>query len=1217
MIGMELATAFIVAAAVSLLGWFGTRTRKRSWKRRLARSASNAVQITRYTRRARELERLIRRALGDQHLVESLSRQDQQASEAISAHLVLHLREFLTAEFDDEWESRLHDISRALSENYVNELLPQKVSKLIQEGNRKDNSHGSSQSASPLPPLVEARLREMSNRDEAAVATNLRQWMADPSNRRSDRVTEFIQDPPVMLNEASFLAWEAIGHFVSAYDLGNPQDAYQHAIRCGSPRRVLYQVDEVMRRFDGSNITEASRMLDHLSQDQVLVRVARALVENDMSLVLTRLERGGVCESEDPMVARFGKHVRIGALEQTGDLNGAIDLAREAVQEYPDFSSWRTMCGQLLAFAAQEETTDSARRRRLAEEGMQLALESRDMVRTWGGPSGPAVAVALVCAHLQRDPDTVCRLAMREPVGEATEHEASHSEVVLYLARALGIMGRFDELRELDTSRMGEFDRVIISAWLARADGEPCAMELMRHALSLAEDEVQRSLALYGIASLGGMEDLAADTDLQQQPSEAALLVSLAALENGNLDQALHLIQPHKWDSAAHALQFAHILIERGDIEAAADHYQSAAMRFAAPEFLHSAASLLIEESRFEDAEPLVATGLTRTAEPALRRVLHRHRVNIANQQHDWSEMFQRAETAAAEFPDEVQFRWAAIFALCSRGELERAHRYLQEHPVEVYDHQSLLMEVGLRSRFDASLKTVDWLLELGEDNSGDEEFTAAVLASIFEASQQLELSDVSSSRLNALVGGFLNEFPSSELFFVIEGPNIEALIGEMRALLEPGSVQRLETAEKVSLGLMPFGMMQVASGKPYALALVTGAAGALAAVPLDEEIRRQEQQAASTALNNAVSIDTSSIMFWHQHLGGSPAIMRYFSEILLATELLADIRAAEHVASVPASGTMGFNPATGDIWASETDPQQVQVISDGIGEILFLASRCAHVESTSLTMPESTDVPSQLAPWDASLRVAQSRGCALWTDDAFMRALARLFGVPAFGTYALFEALISTSVAADLPSDLEFKRSLIRSRVADVPLTWAELEAIHEQDGLGSVGFVLERPSSWVNPIRTFRWFRQTLRRLNDEGDAEAAPYVLFSATLGACRATDKDGLPSIAGSLLSAALLVGLPHAFVPELVVASRAACRTLTFDSEIDPLPLPHQTLHARSTSGYQKPAGHSSDITLWASSARSTRTTDTSSRQQFSIPASDELILATGSSRQRC
>ncbi|MCY4516446.1 MAG: hypothetical protein OXB99_04315 [Acidimicrobiaceae bacterium] len=1001
--------------------------------------------------------------------------------------------------------------------------------------------------------------------------------MTEPANRRSDVVTEFMEHPerrsPLMA-QASYLAWETVGHFVSAYDLGNPHEAYATAIRRESPRRILFQVEEALRRFSGTNFADAGRILDQLSQDNALVRVARAVLEEDMPLVLLLLEQSALCESDDSAVARFAKGVRIDAVAINGDLDQAIDLAREAMCEYPDFSMWRTLCAHWLAVAAQQERTDSARLGRLAAEGAELAMEARDMIRQWNGPSGPAASVAIACKLLLRDLDGVCALATEPPRGEATEQEARHPEVVIYFARALGMLERFDELRELDTSKLSEFNRTLIEAWLARHDNDPGAVDLMHRAMSLATNEVERSAALFGLASLGLSEALAVDEELQEEPSEAALLASFAALERGDLESSLTSIRPYRWVSPIHATQYAHVLVEHEELDAAVDHFVAAATRFTAPQFLHFAAALLMERSRFDDAEPLVTTALTRASETALRKILHGQRLEIANQRSGPSEMLQRAEAAAAEFPDEVQFRWGVIVALVRHGDLQRAYRYLREHSVVANDRSSSLLTASLRAKFDQSLETLDWLLDTAEAHPGDEEFLAAVLASIFEASQGLDLSEHQAVRLNSLVGGFLSEFPTSELFYVVEAPDIETLIDEMRATLGPGSIQRAETAEKVSLGQMPFGMMQVASGKPYAMMLVGGAAGALVAIPLDEDTRRQERADAIAALDDTVAVDTSGILLWQQHLNGSPTIMRCFSEILVPTELLADLRAAEHEVRAWASapGSMGIHPATGNLWVSESDPEQARLTQGVIADILSAAAGCSHVESAGFHAPDSDDVPSQLAPWDAAFRVALHRGCALWTDDAVMRALARHYGVPAFGTFALFEALTDTSVLADVPSHLDFKRSLISSRVADVPLTWGELEAISEEDGVDSVGFVLERPSSWSNPIQTFRWFRQALSKLGDDGRTSEAAHLLFSATLGACRATDKDGLPRIAGTLLSAALLAGLPYELVSDLVAASRGACLTLTLSSEIDPLPVAASNLAREANERLPDPDG---------------------------------------------
>ncbi len=1159
MTGAEFGTAVAGKAVTPLLRRLHDLVRLWTWRRRLARDAVKAVAAEQSARQTRDLRRLIKQSLTEPAIVKSLRNQDQLGIEETSALLRPRLRDSLRRSFGDDWEPILQGLCREIRDRYFDELPAAEAVRLTHQATQADGVRGLGAGQAVLPSLVTESLFELETRGEEVIANSLRAWMTEPTSRRSDKIAEFMENPekrlPLMA-QASYLAWETVGYFVSAYDLGNPHVAYAIAIQGGSPRRILFQIEEALRRFNGTNIADACRVLDQLPQEDALVGVARALVEDDMTLALSRLESGGVCESEDPATARFGKHIRIIALVQNGEVSRAIDFAREAIREYPGYSSRRTLCSHLLAVAAQEERTDGARQRRLAEEGAQLALEARDMIREWHGPSGPAVAVAMACKHLLRDPNAVCALATLCPAGEATEHEASHPEVVAYLAKALGMLERFEELRELDRSGLSEFDSVIIEAWLARHDNEPGAIDLMRRAMSLAEGEVELSAARQGLASLGGAEELAADSGLQAEPSAAALLASMAAVAQGDLDQALASIQPHKWDSMVHARQFAHVLIERGEVDGAVAHFEAAATRFTAQEFLHFAVELLMDESRFEDAEPLVATGLTRAAEPALRKILHGQSIEIANHRSDPSEMLQRAEAASAEFPEQVRFRWGVIAALYRQGDLQRAYQYLREHNVEASDRQMHRLEISLRAQFDRSPETIDCLLGLADSYPGDEEFLSFVLVSIFEASQELELSEAQAMRLNSLVGAFLNEFPTSNLFQMVEAPDIEGLIGKMRAMLEPGSVQQAETAEKVSLGQRPFGMMQVALGRPYALTLVGGAADALVAIPLEDDVRRQELEAAKAALNNPVAIDTSGIVLWQQHLSGSAAIARCFSEILLPTELLADLRQAERAVQALASarGAMGIHPATGDLWMSEADPELLQATQKVIAEMLAVADRCTHAESMTLCAPDFDDVPSRFAPWDAAFRVALDRGCALWTDDAFMRALAKHYGVPAFGTYALHQALMSTSAVADLPSELDFKRSLISARVADVPLTWAELEAISEHDRAGSVGFILERPWSWNDPVQAFRCFRQTLTSLRDEGREVQTPYLLYAATLGAGRATDKDGIPRAASALLTAALLTGIPHKLVPEFVAASRSACQKLTLSNEIDPLPV---------------------------------------------------------------
>lgn len=1089
---------------------------------------------------------------------------DDLALAIIDSHLKPHLRKLLGSEFGDEWEAHLRGISRALRDRYFDDLTPQRAIRAVGEGTDTGEFDTASANDLALPPLVSDTLDALAKRDGAGVASSLRAWMLEKANRRSDTLAELVANPPALLEEASYLAWEAVGHFASSYDLGDPYSAYEKAVQRMSPRSTLLQVDEALRRFNGSNFAEANQFLDRLPQDDVLVKVARAVIEDDMPQVLTLLEDGMVHQSEEARIAQFGERVRIAALMQIGDLVEAIALARQAMDRYPGYSFWRTFCSHLLALAAQNEKGDGARRRHLAEEGAKLALEARDIIRRWDGPSGPSVAVALACQLLLRDPQEVCRLATLSPSGVATDAEAQHPEVIVYLARAYAMLGRIDELRELDTSGLSEFERMVIRAWMARHENDPEAISLMRAAYGLAESDVERSAAQYGLASLGGLDDLVADADLQQNPSEAALLSSLAAFEQDDLERALALIRPHVWASPVHVAQHAHILVNQGDVDTAVARLEEGAMRFSAPELLWMAAEDLIGNSRYDEAEPLVARALGHTEDVTLRKLLRGQQVDIASNQHNWRKMQQCAVAAATEFEDEAQFHWAAIYALCNEGETDRAFRYLQEHNVEAYNRQSQLVGASLRSEFDSSIDTVDWLLDLAEANTADEEAHAAFLVAIFEAGRELDLDVERLTRRDALVSRFVQAYPTSALFRVIETPDressdiepddIDAFVAEMRAILEPGSIQKAEVAEKVALGQLPFGMLCAVSKVPYALLLAECAPGALVAIAGDEDTRRRERDIATAALGGTVAVDTSSILLWQQHLDGSLSILRCFAELLVPSELLADLRAAERSLKTPTLGSIGFNPATGRLIISEANASHVRATQDAIAAILSSAGSWTHVESASLPMPDSGEVPSQLAPWDAALRVALHRDCALWIDDAAMREAARHLGIPAFGTLALYEALLGATMATELPPSLDLKRSLTRSRVADVPMTWSELDAIADQDGMIAAGFIMERPSSWSDHVVALRWTQQVLTRLRDEGHRDEAAYLLHASIVGAGRAADPDAARGIAGTLLTTALLTGFPYEVVPQLVDAARAACQKLTLDNQVDPLPV---------------------------------------------------------------
>ena len=124
------------------------------------------------------------------------------------------------------------------------------------------------------------------------------------------------------------------------------------------------------------------------------------------------------------------------------------------------------------------------------------------------------------------------------------------------------------------------------------------------------------------------------------------------------------------------------------------------------------------------------------------------------------------------------------------------------------------------------------------------------------------------------------------------------------------------------------------------------------------------------------------------------------------------------------------------------------------------------------------------MRPWDASIRVALHRQCALWCDDLAMRRLAEHVGVATFGTWALYEALASAPAGAWLPPPTEMKMRLLRARIADVPITVPELVDATDRSAVldFAVSAYLSRPLPWTSDLQaTLELFRELVTAITE----------------------------------------------------------------------------------------------------------------------------------------
>ena len=117
---------------------------------------------------------------------------------------------------------------------------------------------------------------------------------------------------------------------------------------------------------------------------------------------------------------------------------------------------------------------------------------------------------------------------------------------------------------------------------------------------------------------------------------------------------------------------------------------------------------------------------------------------------------------------------------------------------------------------------------------------------------------------------------------------------------------------------------------------------------------------------------------------------------LLSPSELLVDARRSATSLREPLDATIYYDPAIQRVSGSEVDNENRVRESRIADDVLSILSNWNTIPSDNLVWP-SGDNPSQLAPWDAAVRLAHDRECAIWADDVALRGLAGSMGVPAF----------------------------------------------------------------------------------------------------------------------------------------------------------------------------------------------------------------------------
>ena len=1002
-----------------------------------------------------------------------------------------------------------------------------------------------------LPPPCRVHVESLMAID-SETAGRVSQLLRQRGSRTPGVLAHLGDDPPEWLQDADGLAWEALAGFMSAHGLSGFESLLHRAMALGSLSSDLYRVQEAVSAAVEGNRGRAEELLAHVSSEFVLVDAARARINDDAAAVVAALRESSAHESTDSSVALEGVSLLVWGHSEMDQVELAISALDDASRRFPDRGSLYLRRALLKLELARRLASEGTDRHDLLEAASELALEARDRFRAWQGPSAQAVDVAAQALLQLNQPQRAHDLTAVAPAGEATVEEAEDASVVNRLAQSLLSLDRPEEVERLDLDLLDGSEGTLIRAFVARNRGDADAVALMREAVEQADDDRTRLMALHGLASFGEVDESALGRVSTARAAEVVLVRAAAAFYREDDETVVRLLSPHRRESYIHAEYLARAQYRSGAAAEAIETLRDAAEARGATFLYAMAVEMLMEQESLDDAESLALTVLAGPLPASVESRLRHSLVEIARLLRDWARMEAYGRSLLARFPDAPLAPWGVVYSLIVQAEHRSAWGFIVEHSLQPIDEDTALLAIQAFMAADPPGADVERMLEIASRFAHSEEVAGAALMALMARGEGSPPTEAERSRYAAMLSDYFERFPESPVLrqFSFEGPK-EAL--EMiESLTGPPSLESAQTVNLVRNGQMPYGVLRAVRALPYAELLLSLAAGHLTAISTNEDQRDQERSAVRAALGKDVSVDASVVALAIHGEVAVDELASVFKRVLVADELVADARAATLSASTPVAAHAIHDPVLGGVRLAEEGDRRDQ-LRDSLARLQQILRGWRSVPSGRVTAPWSGQ-GEDWRTWDASLRVALDRGCALWCDDIALRAWARSEGVPTFGTYALCEVL-ATDPNIDLPLRLDdLKARLLSAGIADVPLTWPELSDIANADDdtdLPAIQF-LSRPLSWGHLPNTLRWYRERFTMIANGPDKYRVLGILRAATYGSGMSVELPLRRTVTACILAEAVGTLRDPELTPALVIASRYACQDVDPSGNLDVL-----------------------------------------------------------------
>ena len=301
---------------------------------------------------------------------------------------------------------------------------------------------------------------------------------------------------------AGYEAWEAISAFIDAHSIGDSDKTRQQAIETGSPRSGFYLILQAMVAAADEDTTRAHAHLSKAQDDHPMMPIAQAYVEDDMQAVVQAVQSSGLLESDDADLAIYSTLALLDAYSRLDRLELAEKPLKAVIKRFPDRTHrlLLELAKSRIWLATSRHPWAEAENRSALQKAVDEALRSRDLIRTWQGPSHHAVEVAVNTLFQFQSFQRIVDIATIPPQGEAIPSEVNSPAVQIKLAEALSVLGRYSEIDNLQLNDTDDPTIALIQAIQAHGLGDPAALPKIRRAVTRGRRQ-QRRVTAYEISS--------------------------------------------------------------------------------------------------------------------------------------------------------------------------------------------------------------------------------------------------------------------------------------------------------------------------------------------------------------------------------------------------------------------------------------------------------------------------------------------------------------------------------------------------------------------------------------------------------------------------------------------------------------------------------------------------------------------------------------------